>query len=69
MTITRKSMISGITRSLDLAVTEEQLQSYLNGELLQNAFPNLSASDREFIKSGITDEEWKALFGDDTGEE
>ncbi len=62
MNITRKSQISGITRTLDLPVTEEQLANYHAGELLQNAFPNLSPADREFIKSGITDEEWQELF-------
>jgi hypothetical protein len=37
--------------------------SWKSGEkLLQDAFPRLSPSDREFIKSGITDEEWDELF-------
>lgn len=63
MIITRTSITSGITRSLDLPVTEEQLDLYYNGgALLQNAFPHLSPSEREFIKTGITDEEWNAAF-------
>ncbi len=64
MIITRKSSFTGIEHSLDLPVTEEQLLSYQRGALLQNAFPHLSAGDREFIKSGVTDAEWKAVFGD-----
>ena len=56
-------MVSGITRTLDLPVTQEQLDNYAQGALLQNAFPNLSADEREFIKSGITTEEWESLFG------
>jgi hypothetical protein len=68
MTITRTSVFTGITRSVDLPVTEEQLLSYERGALLQNAFPNLSAADREFIKSGITDAEWKDMFGGDAEE-
>lgn len=63
MIITRTSPITGITHSVDLPVTEEQLIAYNRGLLLQNAFPNLSPGDREFIKSGITDQEWKDLFG------
>jgi hypothetical protein len=63
MNITRTSMVSGITRTLDLPVTQEQLDNYAQGALLQNAFPNLSADEREFIKSGITTEEWESLFG------
>jgi hypothetical protein len=49
---------------MDLPVTMEQLDRYYNGgELLQNAFPHLNADQREFIKTGITGEEWEAAFG------
>ena len=65
MIITRKSMVSGIERSLDLPVTEAQLERYYEeGLLLQNAFPNLTPGQREFIKTGITDEEWDNMFGE-----
>ena len=33
--------------------------------LVQNAFPDLSADDREFILTGITPEEWDQIFGKD----
>ena len=55
-------MVSGVTRTLDLPVTQQQLDSYAQGALLQNAFPNLSADEREFLKTGITAEEWEAMF-------
>ena len=61
MQITRKSFMTGITRTVDLDVTQQQLDNYENGVLLQDAFPNLSPSEREFIKSGITDGEWESL--------
>jgi hypothetical protein len=65
MIITRKSMVSGIERSLDLPVTEAQLKAYDQGALLQNAFPNLTPGQREFIKTGITDKEFNEMFGED----
>jgi hypothetical protein len=65
MIITRKSMVSGIERSLDLPVTEAQLKAYDQGALLQNAFPNLTPGQREFIKTGITDQEFNEMFGED----
>lgn len=68
MIITRKSMVSGIERSLDLPVTEAQLQNYAQGALLQNAFPNLTPGQREFIKTGITQSEWVEIFGEDEEE-
>lgn len=55
-------MFTGKTCTLDLPVTPSQLKAYDNGALLQNAFPNLSPGDREFIKTGVTDEEWKEAF-------
>jgi hypothetical protein len=63
MNITRTSLATGTTRTLDLNVTLEQLNNYAQGALLQDAFPHLSADDREFIKTGITPEEWDSLFG------
>jgi len=69
MTITRISPITGVVHTLDLPVTEEQLIEYQQGALLQNAFPHLSAGDREFIKSGITDAEWQSLFAPDAEDE
>jgi hypothetical protein len=68
MLIARVSQLSGTPRILDLPVTQEQLSAYENGALLQNAFPNLSSADREFIKSGITNEEWESIFCEDEEE-
>lgn len=62
MQITRTSMISGQANTKDLTVTQEQLAAYKAGALLQDAFPDLPAEDREFIKTGITPEEWDAQF-------
>jgi hypothetical protein len=58
MKITRKSQLTGIVHTMDLPVTADQLAAYEAGFLLQEAFPNLLAPEREFIKSGITPEEW-----------
>jgi hypothetical protein len=65
MRIVRTSMLSGNTNIREINVTEEQIAAWESGELIQNAMPNLSASDREFIKTGITDEEWDAACGDE----
>ena len=64
MNVARTSMLSQITRTMDLPVTQAQLDNYYDGVLLQEAFPNLSPEEREFIKTGITDEEWEAAFSE-----
>ena len=67
MNITRTSWVSGEVNTLDLPITQEQLDLYAAGALLQDAFKNLNADEREFIKSGITAEEWEELFGSKEG--
>ena len=62
MEVTRTSALTGNTRTLDLNVTMEQMFAFVNGALLQEAFPQLTAEEREFIKTGITAEEWDEAF-------
>lgn len=65
MIITNKSKVSGKIRSMDLPVTEEQLNRYGSGRFtIQDCFPNLSPDQREFIKTGITADEWEDVFND-----
>lgn len=66
MKITRTSMASGITRTMELDITQEQYQSWaIREKLVQDAFPNLTNSEREFILTGMTDEEWDEAFPPD----
>ena len=69
MKVTRTSQATGITREMELDITDEQILKYEAGELIQNAFPNLTPAEREFIMTGITEDEWKDIFGgfDDDG--
>jgi hypothetical protein len=64
MLITRVSILSGKTNTMDLDVTESQMEQFYRGEgYLHTIFPNLNSSEREFIKSGITPEEWDKMVG------
>jgi len=47
---------------MEIAVTQAQLDAWQAGTLIQDAMPNLSADEREFIKTGITAEEWDDMF-------
>lgn len=68
--ITKTSMLSGITRTLVIEQYEQdefdnRLIAYEKGTaLIQDAFPELSESQREFILSGATDAEWDEYFGE-----
>lgn len=65
MLITRISPFSGQSNTMDLPVTAEQLDAWHEGQLIQEAMGNLTAGQREFIKTGITEAEWARMFGDD----
>lgn len=66
MRIVRTSILSGVTRERDLTVSEAQIiELFFPPDLrrpIQDIFPELSAEDREFLKTGITAEEWDAAF-------
>ena len=51
-------------RTREIDVTVEQVEAWKMGALIQDAMPHLSVSDREFIVNGITDVEWRQVFGE-----
>lgn len=64
MIIERVSPFTGEIRQKDLPITQEHIDAWEAGALIQDAFPHLTAGEREFIMTGITDEEWDDLFSD-----
>jgi hypothetical protein len=54
------SMLLGI----DLPDFIHDFEAWQSGALIQDAFPELSADAREFIKTGISPTEWEAMFGE-----
>ena len=59
MIVRRQSPITGTTNERDIPITQQQLLDWGNWVLSQDAFPHISADDREFIMTGITPEEWE----------
>lgn len=59
-----RSKFTGKIHTMDLPVTEEQIKQWQEGTtLIQNAFPQLSAEEREILLTGSTREEWDNIFG------
>ena len=69
MKITRTSIFSGNTNTMELNVTQEQLTAWESGVHIQQAMPQLNAEEREFVKTGMTPTEWNELFGEEEDEE
>ena len=69
-TLVRKaSQLTGklteIIIGIDIQTFFQAFDAWDAGEPIQDAFPTLSADEREFIKTGITPQEWDAMFGED----
>ena len=69
--LTRKSDVTGEVNSMKLPVDIEKFQKdldiYQNQDMfIQDAFKYLDPEQREFVKTGITPDEWDELFPDGT---
>jgi len=67
--LTRKSPLSGKEHTIELPLSESEFSdAHYNWQgrrmLIQDAFPTLSAEQREFIMTGITPEEWNDAFAE-----
>jgi len=63
--VTRENPFTGQLRSIELPIVQGELDRIEAGELVQEVAPHLTANQREFIISGITGEEFDALFEED----
>lgn len=63
MLITRVSILTGCEATLEVPCTPEQIARWESGALLQDAMPQVPPPLREFVKTGITPEEWEETFG------
>ena len=66
MLVTKISQLSGKEHTMDLDITEEQINAWRTGVLVQRAFPQLRDYEREFLITGMTPKEWDELvsFGE-----
>jgi hypothetical protein len=62
MIISKQSILTGKTSKMDLPVTKEQIKAWQQGELIQNVMPHLSIVEREFLISGMSEEEQNRIF-------
>ena len=66
MKVTRVSPLTGIEHTMDLPVSEAQMEELAKPRgtrrLIQEIFPLLSQSEREFLMTGYTQEDWDNMF-------
>tara|TARA_R110000737_G_C14492785_1_gene470534 strand:+ start:286 stop:492 length:207 start_codon:yes stop_codon:yes gene_type:complete len=63
MIIQRKSPLTGELNSREIDICQSQIDAWEGGMLIQDAMPDVSKDDREFIMSGSTPVDWDKMFG------
>ena len=53
------------TRSRTVVIPMDAWRAMEGGALIQDAIPDISSDDREFLISGMSPEGWEKLFGGD----
>jgi len=62
MKIKRLSPITNTVNEAEINITQEQLDRWHNGEVIQRAAPHLTPDEREFLITGILPDEWNKIF-------
>lgn len=66
MTSIKQKVINANCRTCDysteIPITDEQLEKYENGALIQSVLPNISPGDRELLISGICGKCFDKMF-------
>tara|TARA_R110002124_G_C8804413_1_gene502672 strand:+ start:235 stop:429 length:195 start_codon:yes stop_codon:yes gene_type:complete len=58
MIVNKKSLLSGKSHEMEIDVTNKEIALWMEGSLIQDVMPNLTANEREFLMTGITPAEW-----------
>lgn len=62
MIIKRTSIISGKSSTMDLPVTQRQMDMWNSGMCVQDCMPHLEIEQREFLITGMSIEEQNKFF-------
>ena len=70
MLIYRVSTLTSAGNVMELDIDPEAYATWASGfgPVIQEAFPHLTPSEREFLMTGITPKEWTNLFGAENSE-
>ena len=70
MNVTKTSILTGKTTTLFIeGLTQDMLDSWNNGALIQEALRGIPQELREFVMTGVTPEEWDERIGPEPEED
>ena len=65
--VIRVSPLTGNTNVMYMDISDAQIEEWNDADrtrLIQDIFPNLNDDEREFIMTGYTVSDWRAIYGD-----
>ena len=65
--VVRVSPLTGNTNVMYMDITDDQINEWNDANrtrLIQDIFPNLNDDEREFIMTGYTVSDWRAIYGE-----
>lgn len=62
---TYKNFIGELATDTMLGLTHEDIQKWIDGMLIQEAMPYLTADQREILLTGLNQDEWDMLFAEE----
>ena len=70
MNVTKTSILTGKTSTLFIeGLTQDMLDSWKDGALIQEALRGIPQELREFVMTGVTPEEWEERIGPEPEED
>jgi len=63
-TVTKQSVLTGKETTMTLCFNQQDYQDWIDGMFIQDAMPYLTPAEREFLMTGITEEEWEEAFAE-----
>ena len=64
MLVKKQDPFTGKLNTFEINVTQDQLDAWKAGTFIQEAMPNLSPEEREFIMTGIVPDSWQKYVVD-----
>jgi hypothetical protein len=58
--VSKRSVATGALNTMVLDITQDQIADWQGGMLIQDAMPQLSAEEREFLMTGMTPADFMA---------
>ena len=65
--VVRVSPLTGNTNVMYMDISDDQINEWNDANrtrLIQDIFPNLNDDEREFIMTGYTVSDWRAIYGE-----